>query len=80
MARGPWNGWGKRRNHNSEIDPPSDDISIHRKSFYERCGFKENAFSHVHPPYHKGNTGHELVIMSSPAPCLQKVMSRFIPI
>ena len=31
-----------------EIDPPSDDISIHRKSFYERCGFKENAFSHVH--------------------------------
>lgn len=49
-----------------EIDPPSDDISIHRKSFYERCGFKENAFSHVHPPYHKGNTGHELVIMSSP--------------
>ncbi len=21
---------------------------------------------HIHPPYHHGNTGHELVVMSSP--------------
>ena len=60
-----------------EIDPPSDDVSIHRKSFYERCGFKENAFAHVHPPYHKGNTGHELVIMSSPGALSQEDYESF---
>lgn len=36
-----------------EIDPPKDDISKRRKGFYERCGFTENFFTHIHPPYHK---------------------------
>ena len=49
-----------------EIDPPVDDISKRRKGFYERCGFAENPYPHIHPPYHKGNTGHNLVVMSSP--------------
>ena len=49
-----------------EIDPPVDEISIRRKGFYERCGFVENPYRHIHPPYHAGNHGHELVIMSSP--------------
>lgn len=49
-----------------EIDPPVDEIAIRRKRFYERCGFVENPYVHVHPPYHHRNTGHELVIMSSP--------------
>lgn len=49
-----------------EIDPPVDSISQRRKGFYERCGFVENPYSHVHPPYHRGNSGHELVFMSSP--------------
>ena len=49
-----------------EIDPPVDEISIRRKRFYERCGFVENSFRHIHPPYHAENQGHELVIMSSP--------------
>ena len=49
-----------------EIDPPVDDISIRRKGFYERCGFAENPYPHVHPPYHQGNAGHDLVIMSFP--------------
>ena len=49
-----------------EIDPPVDAISIRRKGFYERCGFVENPYAHVHPAYHRGNAGHELVIMSSP--------------
>ncbi len=26
----------------------------------------ENPYSHTHPPYHVGNHGHDLVIMSSP--------------
>lgn len=49
-----------------EIDPPEDDISKRRKIFYERCNFTENPFSHIHPPYHKENEGHRLVIMTSP--------------
>ena len=49
-----------------EIDPPVDAISQRRKGFYERCGFVENPYPHMHPPYHKGNTGHELVVMSFP--------------
>lgn len=49
-----------------EIDPPVDEISQRRKAFYERCGFVKNSYSHIHPPYHKGNTGHDLIVMSSP--------------
>ena len=49
-----------------EIDPPVDAISVRRKGFYERCGFVENPYRHIHPPYHAGNHGHDLVIMSSP--------------
>ncbi len=49
-----------------EIDPPLDDISKRRKGFYERCGFTENSFGHIHPPYHKENDGHQLVIMTCP--------------
>ncbi len=47
-----------------EIDPPVDDISVKRKGFYERQGFKENTYRHVHPAYHKGYKGHDLVVMS----------------
>lgn len=49
-----------------EIDPPVDEISIRRKGFYERCGYRENPYAHVHPPYHRGNHGHDLVIMTCP--------------
>jgi len=49
-----------------EIDPPVDEVSLRRRGFYRRCGFVENSFPHVHPPYHEGNHGHELVVMSSP--------------
>ena len=49
-----------------EIDPPVDEISVRRRGFYERCGFAENPYPHVHPPYHKGNHGHALVVMSRP--------------
>lgn len=49
-----------------EIDPPIDAISVRRKGFYERSGFVENPYSHIHPPYHKDNIGHNLVIMSFP--------------
>lgn len=48
-----------------EIDPPVDALSIRRKHFYERCGFVENPYPHVHPAYHRGNAGHALVVMST---------------
>ena len=60
-----------------EIDPPIDAISMRRKGFYERCGFVENPYSHIHPPYHKGNAGHELVIMSSPRLILKSEYDSF---
>lgn len=47
-----------------EIDPPIDDVSVKRKSFYERAGYCANSFAHIHPPYHKENSGHNLVVMS----------------
>ena len=49
-----------------EIDPPVDEISVRRRGFYERSGFAENPYPHVHPPYHRGNCGHKLVVMSCP--------------
>ena len=59
---------GKQKVLILEIDPPLDAISIRRKGFYERCGFVENPYPHIHPPYHRGNNGHDLVIMSCPMP------------
>ncbi len=60
-----------------EIDPPIDEISKRRKGFYERCGFKENPYDHVHPPYHQGNKGHELVIMTNPEKISSEAYNRF---
>ena len=60
-----------------EIDPPVDAVSIRRKGFYERCGFKENPYRHIHPPYHRGYSGHELMVMSSPCPIPQAMYDAF---
>ena len=49
-----------------EIDPPVDAVSIRRRGFYQRCGFVENPYLHVHPPYHAGHAGHALVILTAP--------------
>lgn len=49
-----------------EIDPPIDEVSVHRKLFYERSGYQANRFPHVHPPYMRSCEGHDLVVMSSP--------------
>ena len=60
-----------------EIDPPVDAVSIHRKGFYERNGFVENPYAHIHPPYHQGNVGHTLVVMSFPASITQTAYDDF---
>ncbi|MGO0986032.1 GNAT family N-acetyltransferase [Clostridioides difficile] len=49
-----------------EIDPPINEISISRKGFYERGGYKSNNFEHIHPPYHEEFKGHQLIVMSYP--------------
>ncbi len=60
-----------------EIDPPEDVLSRRRKGFYERCGFRENAFDHIHPPYHKGKEGHRLVVMTAPKEISPEVFDAF---
>jgi GNAT superfamily N-acetyltransferase len=60
-----------------EIDPPVDTVSIRRKVFYEACGYRENAFLHVHPPYHAAYKGHELVVMSYPGVLSHEEYERF---
>lgn len=60
-----------------EIDPPVDAISLRRKHFYERCGFVENPYPHVHPPYHAGSAGHALVVMSAPRGLSEKEYAHF---
>ena len=60
-----------------EIDPPVDEISIRRQHFYARCGFFQNPFPHVHPPYRKGFQGHPLVVLSAPGPLSPAAYDRF---
>lgn len=60
-----------------EIDPPVDEISIRRKGFYERAGFHANPYPHVHPAYHADCKGHDLMIMSAPAPIDQAQYDAF---
>ena len=50
----------------AEIDPPNDDVSVRRKAFYERAGYRANPFEHIHPPYHSEYKGHRLVVMTCP--------------
>lgn len=60
-----------------EIDPPTNAIAVRRKGFYERCGFQENPYAHVHPPYYPGNNGHALLVLSYPAPLSCKAYEQF---
>lgn len=60
-----------------EIDPPVDDISRRRKGFYQRCGFVENPYPHIHPPYHAGHKGHPLMVLSAPSPLTEAEYRRF---
>lgn len=51
-----------------EIDPPVDEISIARLRFYQKCGFYQNPYSHIHPPYRKEYKGHSLEVLTTGAP------------
>ncbi len=60
-----------------EIDPPVDEVSIRRKSFYERVNYQANVYEHCHPAYHAGYSGHQLVVMSCPAPLSENLYHTF---
>lgn len=49
-----------------EIDPPVDTISIRRKRFYERLGYKENSFPHVQLRYREGYGDFRMTVLSYP--------------
>lgn len=67
----------KAKNMILEIDPPVDEKSIRRKSFYEDIGFKANSYDHIHPPYHKGFEGHRLVLMTWPQQLTEEAYQEF---
>lgn len=54
-----------------EIDPPIDDISKRRLSFYEGLGFIISDTHHLNLPYRKGGEGHRLYVMTYPNPITQ---------
>ena len=49
-----------------EAEPPREVIQRRRIGFYKRNGFSENDFTYIQPPYRKGDTGVELILMSYP--------------
>lgn len=51
-----------------EIDPPVDELSIARLRFYQKCGFHQNPYSHIHPPYRKEYEGHSLQVLTTVGP------------
>lgn len=61
-----------------EIDPPVSAISVRRRGFYERAGFMENGYDHVHPPYREEFPGHRLVVMSYPRLLSEKEYANFM--
>lgn len=60
-----------------EIDPPVDSISIRRKGFYERLGYRENPFPHMQLRYRKGSGDHQMAVMSYPKQLTQDEYAAF---
>lgn len=48
-----------------EIDPVVDAVSEARLGFYKKCGFLENPYPHVHPPYRDGYKSHPLTVLTT---------------
>ena len=49
-----------------EVEPARDEMQKRRVSFYKRCGFRENDFDYIQPPYRQGDEGTELILFSYP--------------
>ena len=50
-----------------EIEPPTEEMAIRRKGFYERNGFVANSHHHVHPAFCRPFEPHQLILMSRPS-------------
>lgn len=48
-----------------EIDPIIDNVSSKRLQFYQKIGFKENEYKHIHPAYNPQYKPHELIVLST---------------
>ena len=60
-----------------EIDPPKDEISVRRRGFYERNGFKLNDFELFAPAYTRGGSDFELKIMTYPGKISKELYDDF---
>lgn len=60
-----------------EIDPVTDAVSAQRFRFYERLGFVENPYLHIHPAYDTRFDPHPLTILTAPRAISPEEYQRF---
>ena len=60
-----------------EIDPLVDDVSKALLAFYRKCGFHENPYTHVHPPYRDGYGAHPLIVLTTGRPLSEEEYQQF---
>lgn len=60
-----------------EIEPPVDEITKRRLSFYEKLGFRFNDYDYTHPSYNKKGPDHKLNILSYPDKITKEQFDRF---
>lgn len=60
-----------------EIEPVIDEVSAARLRFYQKCGFHENGYKHIHPPYRAEFKGHSLVILTTERPISEDEYNQF---
>ena len=79
MAAYYWRIFNKRLNKIIllEIDPIMDEVSANRLKFYKKCGFFENSYDHLHPPYRNTYQGHALIILTTERPITEDEYIQF---
>ena len=61
-----------------ECEPPSDDYSIRRISFYEKLGFAQFPFPYFQPAYRTGEAPLAMLLMRFPADCSETMFQPFV--
>ena len=61
-----------------EIDPPVDEVSERRLSFYMRSGFHNTGYVYDHPSYQKKGKNHDLLVLSYPQSISEEEFGRFV--
>ena len=60
-----------------EIEPPVDEMTIKRLTFYQRLKFQENPYEYTHPSYAKEPFIHRLDLLSYPNKLSQEEYDNF---